>query len=147
MSMFGGETIPRNELVMRLQPEEVIYMKAMMKTPGLSSAPMMGELDLTYKSRFRGAYLPDAYTRLILEALRGSQEDFVRSDEIMASWKLFDPLLKNLQAGPNAMKPDPYEYGSRGPKACDELFERCGFRYDAAYKWNTTRGSVLLANA
>jgi len=135
MSIFGGANLPRNELVIRLQPEEVIYMKAMMKTPGLSSTPLMGELDLTYKSRFMGAYMPDAYTRLILEALRGGQEDFVRGDEIMASWKLFDPLLKELETGSNAKKPLPYKYGSRGPQAGDELFSQAGFKFDAEYKW------------
>mmetsp|Transcript_113413 Transcript_113413/g.293656 ORF Transcript_113413/g.293656 Transcript_113413/m.293656 type:complete len:365 (-) Transcript_113413:60-1154(-) len=135
MSIFGDADLPRNELVIRLQPEEVVYMKAMMKTPGLSSAPMMGELDLTYKNRFSGAYLPDAYTRLILEALRGGQEDFVRSDEIMASWKLFDPLLKELESEAGAKKPLPYKYGSRGPQEGDDLFKRAGFKFDAEYKW------------
>merc|ERR1712150_199352 len=135
-SIFGGMDLPRNELVMRLQPEEVIYMKAVMKTPGLSSTPMMGELDLTYKNRFKGAYLPEAYTRLILEALQGSQENFVRGDEIMASWKLFDPLLKQLEAGPSAQKPLPYKYGSRGPKEGEELFARAGFKFDAKYQWS-----------
>jgi len=115
-------------------------MKAMMKTPGLSSAPMMGELDLTYKSRFVGAYLPDAYTRLILEALRGNQMDFVRGDEIMASWKIFDPMLKALEA--SAEKPLPYKYGSRGPEAGDKLFNDVGFKFDPEYKWEAARGSV-----
>jgi glucose-6-phosphate 1-dehydrogenase len=143
ISMFGGQNIPRNELVIRLQPEEVIYMKTMMKTPGLSTHPTTAELDLTYKNRFKGAYLPDAYTRLILESLMGSQENFVRSDEIMASWKLFDPLIKELESGANAKKPLPYAYGSRGPKAGDELFTKAGFKFDAEYAWAPARKTVM----
>merc|ERR1712100_418481 len=103
--MFDGAHIPRNELVMRLQPEEVVYMKVNVKTPGLESAPMQTELDLSYKSRFQGIYNPDAYTRLILEALRGNQENFVRSDELLNSWKLFTPLLEHM----DKVLPSPYE--------------------------------------
>merc|ERR550537_582452 len=108
--MFGTNAFHRNELVMQMQPNEVIYMKAMMKTPGLQATPFEGELDLTYRNRFQGAYLPDAYTRLILQALKGNPADFVRGDEIIASWNRFDPLIRDLESGPNAKKPVPYKY-------------------------------------
>merc|ERR1711920_135266 len=100
-ALFGNEEMARNELVMRLQPTEAIYMKATVKTPGLQTKPQQAELDLSYTSRFRGAYNPDAYTRLVLEALRGNPGDFVRGDEITASWELFDPLLKTLESAPS----------------------------------------------
>merc|ERR1712232_1398860 len=100
-TLFGGsDELARNELVMQLQPTESIYLKAIVKAPGLHASPQQAELDLTYKSRFKGAYNPDAYTRLLLEALRGNQGDFVRGDEIIASWQLFDPLLQQLEEGP-----------------------------------------------
>lgn len=120
---------------MRLQPNEVIYMKAIVKTPGLSTEPMQTELDLTYKKRFKGAFMPEAYTRLILEALRGHQADFVRGDEIVSSWKIFDPMLKELEEGKNAKKPLPYAYGSRGPEAGDKMFNSKGFVYSGGYSW------------
>merc|ERR1712061_716114 len=148
-ALFGGEALARNELVMRLQPTEGIYMEAIVKTPGLQTKPQQAELNRSYKSRFRGAYNPDAYTRLVLEALRGNPGDFVRGDEITASWKLFDPLLKILECGQHPTKrcctlrcptwasseeprkpltwasseeprkPLPYAYGSRGPVEAD----------------------------
>lgn len=49
--IFGGKC-RRNELVIRLQPNEAMYMKTMTKEPGMSFEPLESELDLTYKSRF-----------------------------------------------------------------------------------------------
>jgi len=135
--LFGGQQCARNELVMRLQPKEAIYMKASVKAPGLQSAPLQSELDLTYEQRFQDTYRPDAYTRLLLEALQGRQENFVRSDELKASWKLFDPLLKELEVGKHRSLPLPYTFGSRGPSEADALFAKHGFEYtEGAYEWH-----------
>nr|XP_053657264.1 glucose-6-phosphate 1-dehydrogenase-like [Cherax quadricarinatus] len=68
----------RNELVIRVQPGEAIYCKVMTKTPGMSFGLEETELDLTYGERYRGAKLPDAYERLILDVFCGSQMHFVR---------------------------------------------------------------------
>ena len=65
--MFNGEHTPRNELVIRLQPNEAVYMKTNVKKPGLHTIPIQSELDLTYESRFPIAQLDDAYTRLLLD--------------------------------------------------------------------------------
>merc|ERR1712087_645035 len=97
-----------------------MYLKVNVKTPGLESKPAQSELDLTYKKRYRDLYNPDAYTRLIIECLRGNQENFVRSDELLGSWALFTPLLEQIE-GPHARRPIPYPYGSRGPKEADDL--------------------------
>ena len=76
--MFSTESqIPRNELVLRLQPDEAVYMKVNVKTPGLSLEMTQSEMDLTYSSRYKGVFSPDAYTRLILDAMKGSQAAFV----------------------------------------------------------------------
>ena len=80
--MFGVEC-PRNELVIRLQPKEEIYIKTNVKTPGFSSAPIQSELAVEYISHFgRNLRTPDAYSRLILDVLRGRSAGFVRSDEL-----------------------------------------------------------------
>jgi glucose-6-phosphate 1-dehydrogenase len=50
-------------------------------------------------NRYPQAYNPDAYTRLILEVLRGKQATFVRSDELLSSWEIFTPLLKAIEDG------------------------------------------------
>ena len=49
-----------------------------MKKPGQDNVPVMSEMDLTYKERYTGAYIPEAYERLILDAIRGDQQHFVR---------------------------------------------------------------------
>lgn len=123
------------ELVMRLQPDEAVYMRTNVKSPGLGTAPVASELNLTYKSRY-DVEIFDAYTRLILEVLRGSQSYFVRDDELKAAWAIFTPLLHQIEN--DKVKPIPYEYGGRGPKESDELIEKLGYAYHGGkYKWNT----------
>eukprot|EP00611_Tribonema_gayanum_P002468 TRINITY_DN1183_c0_g1_i2.p1 TRINITY_DN1183_c0_g1~~TRINITY_DN1183_c0_g1_i2.p1 ORF type:complete len:524 (-),score=161.99 TRINITY_DN1183_c0_g1_i2:480-2051(-) len=140
--MFEGEACPRNELVLRLQPDESTYLKTNIKAPGLRSRPIQSEMDLTYRNRYPSAYNPEAYTRLILEVLRGKQATFVRSDELLSSWEIFTPLLKAIDSGKMG-RPIPYEYGSRGPPQSDELIDRVGFKYNSNYRWSPT-GSAKI---
>ena len=83
--MFDTEDLPRNRLVIRVQPDEHIHENEC-QMPGLRSIPMVTEMDLNYKNRFPdlAADIPDAYTRLILDVLRGQQSAFVRNDELDA---------------------------------------------------------------
>lgn len=60
----------RNELVLRVQPDTAIYMKTNIKSPGIETMPVLGELDMTYKKKYDFA-LPEAYERLILDIIRG----------------------------------------------------------------------------
>lgn len=76
---------------------------------------------------------PDAYTRLVLEVLRGKQATFVRSDELLEAWKIFTPVLKQIDAG--EIPPLPYKFGSRGPKESDELVAKMGYKYNKEYDW------------
>ncbi|KAE9034020.1 Glucose-6-phosphate 1-dehydrogenase [Phytophthora rubi] len=132
--MFPGVKIPVQELVLRLQPEEAVYMKMNMKCPGLQTQAISSELDLSYSERYEGAEVPDAYTRLILDVLRGKQAAFVRNDELRAAWKIFTPLLDEIEG--QKVKPLPYKFGSRGPKESDELVNKVGFQYHhGAYQW------------
>ncbi|KAJ0036239.1 hypothetical protein NQD34_004916 [Periophthalmus magnuspinnatus] len=123
----------RNELVVRVQPNEAVYAKMMSKKPGVYFHPEETELDLTYKSRYKDVKLPDAYERLILDVFCGSQMHFVRSDELREAWRIFTPLLHHIEK--EKPKPIPYKYGSRGPAEADELSKRVGFRYEGTYKW------------
>ncbi|RLN90668.1 hypothetical protein BBJ28_00012971 [Nothophytophthora sp. Chile5] len=132
--MFPGVNIPVQELVLRLQPEEAVYMKMNVKSPGLQTQAISSELDLSYAERYEGTEVPDAYTRLILDVLRGKQAAFVRDDELRAAWKIFTPLLNEIEG--QKVKPLPYAFGSRGPKESDELVNSVGFQYhDGAYQW------------
>lgn len=128
--------VAHNELVIRVQPDEAIYIKCNSKTPGLSTTSQVSELDLTYARRFKDFWIPEAYEALIKDVLSGDHSNFVRDDELDISWKLFTPLLKYLE-GPDAPKPEEYAYGSRGPaelvnflKSHDYVFEDSG-----SYQW------------
>lgn len=132
--LFAGQEIPEQELVMRLQPNEAVYLKTNVKSPGLATQPMSSELDLSYKNRFDGVEIFDAYTRLILEVIRGRQATFVRDDELQASWDIFTPLLHRLHN--EKVKPIPYQYGSRGPWESDNLIKSRGYHYHGGtYQW------------
>jgi glucose-6-phosphate 1-dehydrogenase len=80
--------IARNELVIRIQPSEAVYLKLNTKTPGLYTRAIPTEMDLTYKRRFTEAIIPEAYEALILDALKGDHSNFVRHDELDVAWKV-----------------------------------------------------------
>uniref|UniRef100_A0A2K6S085 glucose-6-phosphate dehydrogenase (NADP(+)) n=1 Tax=Saimiri boliviensis boliviensis TaxID=39432 RepID=A0A2K6S085_SAIBB len=123
----------RNELVIRVQPNEAVYTKMMTKKPGMFFNPEESELDLTYGNRYKNVKLPDAYERLILDVFCGSQMHFVRSDELREAWRIFTPLLHQIEL--EKPQPIPYLYGSRGPREADELMKKVGFQYEGTYKW------------
>ncbi|CAG8704984.1 5939_t:CDS:2, partial [Gigaspora margarita] len=125
---------PRNELVIRVQPNEAVYMKMTNKLPGLSMDTVISELDLTYQRRFSDLKIPDAYEALILDVLKGDHSNFVRDDELDAAWKIFTPILHKIDN--EKLKPDPYAYGSRGPAKIDEFIASYGFkRPSETYNW------------
>ncbi|KAJ8953273.1 hypothetical protein NQ318_015855 [Aromia moschata] len=130
--IFDGKP-KRNELVIRVQPGEALYVKMMVKTPGMAFDMEETELDLTYGSRYASVKLPDAYERLILDVFCGSQMHFVRSDELSEAWRIFTPLLHKIEN--ERIKPIPYKHGSRGPKEADELLFKNNFAYTGSYRW------------
>ncbi|XP_066063350.1 glucose-6-phosphate 1-dehydrogenase-like [Chamaea fasciata] len=123
----------RNELVVRVQPREAVYAKLNTKKPGMFLRPEESELDLTYGSRYKDVKLPDAYERLLLDVICGNQMHFVRSDELREAWRIFTPLLHQIEQ--RREPPIPYPYGSRGPPEADELLRRAGFLYEGTYRW------------
>jgi glucose-6-phosphate 1-dehydrogenase len=136
-TLFEGQMSP-NELVLRVQPDEAVYLKMSTKAPGLKGGVYHSELDLTYNQRFTEGDqskldLPDAYERLIYDVIRGDHNLFVRADELVAAWKIFTPILHQLEK--ERTKPIIYEYGGRGPKEADELIARVGYMPTQAYKW------------
>mmetsp|Transcript_33786 Transcript_33786/g.85415 ORF Transcript_33786/g.85415 Transcript_33786/m.85415 type:complete len:665 (-) Transcript_33786:372-2366(-) len=125
-NLFEGRDVFPNELVMRVQPDEAIFLRCMTKAPGLSADVAAVEMDLTYKKHFQGSLdLPDAYERLILDALNGDSSLFVRDDELAAAWRIFTPVLTTLDT--EKVQPLPYEFGSPGPTKAQEMLTRLGF--------------------
>jgi glucose-6-phosphate 1-dehydrogenase len=127
----------RNELVIRVQPREAVYMKFMNKEPGLSSKLLISELDLSYNKRFSDARIPDAYESLILDALRGDKSNFVRDDELEAAWKIFTPLLHEIEEG--KVETHFYSFGTRGPALLNEFVKSHGYNRQSEYSWEQSR--------
>eukprot|EP00252_Welwitschia_mirabilis_P018772 TRINITY_DN4194_c0_g1_i1.p1 TRINITY_DN4194_c0_g1~~TRINITY_DN4194_c0_g1_i1.p1 ORF type:complete len:516 (-),score=89.79 TRINITY_DN4194_c0_g1_i1:566-2113(-) len=123
----------RNEFVIRLQPSEAMYMKLTVKRPGLELATTQSELDLSYKQRYQGAVIPEAYERLILDTIRGDQQHFVRRDELKVAWEIFTPLLHRIDNGQLPLHS--YKPGSRGPDKADELAKKVGYKQTHGYVW------------
>ncbi|CAL8078372.1 unnamed protein product [Calicophoron daubneyi] len=132
-----GQLFPsaeRNEMVIRVQPDEAVYVKLITKTPGMRFDTEETELDLTYSKRYQHIKLPDAYERLLLDVFCGSQANFVRCDELSEAWRILTPLLDQLER--EKIKPIPYPYGSRdGPPEAFELRRKVGYRLSRTYKW------------
>jgi len=114
-----------NELVMRIQPDEAIYLKFMNKMPGWQqtrAAPAV--LDMSYSSSFPGNYVADGYERMFLNAARGDGALFVGAEELTEAWRIFTPLLKEI----DQRKPEPvvYPFGVRVPDGMDDFAKKYG---------------------
>mmetsp|Transcript_66644 Transcript_66644/g.117828 ORF Transcript_66644/g.117828 Transcript_66644/m.117828 type:complete len:547 (+) Transcript_66644:55-1695(+) len=114
-----------NELVLRIQPDEGIYLKCINKQPGWQQdkvAPV--ELKMNYQQAFPGTYVAGAYERMLLNAARGDQALFVGSEELVEAWRIFTPLLDEI----DQLKPSPvlYPFGSKWPAGLEQFAFRHG---------------------
>ena len=81
-----------NKLIIRIQPNESITLKFGLKMPGAGFTVKQVGMDFRYDSLSKN-YLPDAYERLLLDAMLGDSTLYARSDALEASWRLIDPIL------------------------------------------------------
>jgi glucose-6-phosphate 1-dehydrogenase len=124
--LYHGAARP-NELVLRVQPNEAIWLKLVTKQPGLQDKLMHTELDLTYRSLGHPVQY-DAYERLLLDCVRGDRSLFVRNDELEWAWRIFTPVLHQLEA--ERVQPVIYPRGVRAPPEADALLARAGVLVD-----------------
>jgi glucose-6-phosphate 1-dehydrogenase len=116
-----------NILSLRIQPDEGIHLRFEAKIPDSEQDMRSVNMDFDYRTFFDRA-LPEAYERLLLEALRGDASLFTRSDAIEAAWRLVDPVLRGWEAQDYPPLAS-YETGSWGPALADQLLERDGRRW------------------
>lgn len=83
-----------NKLIIRIQPNESISLKFGLKMPGAGFTVKQVGMDFRYDSLSKN-YLPDAYERLLLDAMLGDSTLYARSDALEASWRLIDPILRH----------------------------------------------------
>ncbi|MDP4610684.1 MAG: glucose-6-phosphate dehydrogenase [Opitutales bacterium] len=108
-----------NTMVISIQPDEGVTLVMNSKIPGLETRTQPVKMHFRYSTTF-GSNTPEAYERLILDAMIGDSTLFIRGDETEASWKLITPILKHWEeCGQNGM--EEYASGSWGPLASERL--------------------------
>ena len=113
----------RNMLSICIQPDEGIHLTIEAKIPDQQIAKSV-DMELHYDNAFEAEDLPDAYERLILDAINGDPALFIRGDEIESAWKIVDPIIEGWACDPAAPAMQNYAQGSWGPAAADALLER-----------------------
>ncbi len=113
----------RNMLSICIQPDEGIHLTIEAKIPDQQIAKSV-DMELHYDNAFESEDLPDAYERLILDAINGDPALFIRGDEIESAWKIVDPIIEGWECERAAPPMQRYAKGSWGPAAADELLER-----------------------
>ncbi len=120
-----NQNVAPNALSIRIQPNEGMHLRFETKVPGAGMRVAPVDMDFSYGERFGEHVLPEAYERLLLDAIQGDASLFARSDEIELAWALVESLLINweqLEEPPLTF----YEPGSWGPTEADELLARDG---------------------
>jgi glucose-6-phosphate 1-dehydrogenase len=112
-----------NLLVLRIQPDEGISLRFGAKVPGTRSDVRPVHMDFRYGSSF-GVGSPEAYERLLLDAMLGDATLFARWDSVQVAWSLLTPVLEAWKNGSSPLQR--YEAGTWGPEAASELIERDG---------------------
>jgi glucose-6-phosphate 1-dehydrogenase len=115
------EALGRNQLVIRVQPEEGVVLKFGSKVPGTTMELRDIAMDFQYGEAFTESS-PEAYERLVLDVLIGDSTLFPHADEVEQSWRVIDPL-EQAWAG---IVPEPYRAGEWGPPGADALLARDG---------------------
>ncbi|HZX33959.1 MAG TPA: glucose-6-phosphate dehydrogenase [archaeon] len=120
--LLEGREIAPNYMVIQIQPDDGMLVQLNGKLPGEKMRISPVKMTFCHECAF-GPNTPEAYETLILDALNGNQEAFMRADEIEHSWKIIDALTgKNLPV-------HAYDKGSFGPKEADELIKKDGYEW------------------
>ena len=125
--LFNKEAtaMDQNVLVIRIQPDEGISLRMQAKMPGTSFRIEPVKMDFHYGTSF-GKASPEAYERLLLDAMSGDATLFARRDEVEEAWAFIDPIEQAWHAKKDSPPLCFYPAGSWGPDEADELLARDG---------------------
>jgi len=116
--MDGSVGVKPNQLVMTLQPNEGVSLQLAAKIPGTRMRITPVNMEFLYGTSFM-SQSPEAYERLILDAMRGDATLFTRNDEVEAQWRIIDPVVHEWVQ--SAAGVGEYPAGSQGPADADRL--------------------------
>lgn len=89
----------RNKLIFQLQPNEGIHLDLAIKEPGFETLMKHAELYFEYKNSFNKTMSVDAYERVLVDALRNDQSLFASDEEVLETWQILDPIIKEWGSG------------------------------------------------
>lgn len=121
----GAEEMPGNVLVIRIQPNEGISLGMRSKRPGPAATLQPVKMDFQYQTSF-GKSSPEAYERLLLDAMAGDATLFARKDEVENAWRYVDQIEDAWHKSAQPPKMAEYPSGSWGPYEADRLLEEDG---------------------
>ena len=125
--LFAAQCGPKldvNSITLRLQPQEGITLRFNGKIPGSNMQIRPVRMQFSYESEF-GAYTPEAYERLLLDAMVGDSTLFIRRDLAEIAWQIVDPFLEYWSTEP-LTEDEFYPAGSWGPNSAELLMSRYG---------------------
>ncbi len=128
------QRLDANAIALRLQPDEGIYLRFNGKVPGTSVQVRPVRMHFSYDAEF-GAYTPEAYERLLLEAITGDATLFIRRDEVETAWGIVDSLRRAWDARPLTNR-EFYSAGTWGPVAADDLLAQAGHAWHEPVVFN-----------
>jgi len=113
VNFHGATDISSNSLRFRIQPNEGIELDLQTKLPGYSGEVQSTAMDFSYQNNFGDQAQPNAYERVLVDAVRGDHTLFATSEEVLASWRIVQPVLDawNRQSDDLLI----YQPGSTGP--------------------------------
>jgi glucose-6-phosphate 1-dehydrogenase len=114
----GSVGVRPNQLVMAIQPNEGVSLSLVAKIPGTRMAVRPVQMEFLYGTSFISES-PEAYERLVLDAMRGDATLFTRNDEVEAQWRICDPIVRTWEQTP--AKLPQYAAGAQGPAEADGL--------------------------
>ena len=123
--------IRRNLLALCIQPHEAIHLRFETKVPDTEIDMQSVDMAFDYDEQFGEDAFPEAYERLLLEAIQGDATLFTRSDGIENAWRIIDPIIRGWETA-YAPEIDSYPIGSWGPTSADLLLSKFGARWQHA---------------
>jgi glucose-6-phosphate 1-dehydrogenase len=114
-----------NMLILTIQPDEGVHLRFEAKAPDTVAETRSVDMDFHYAEAFGPTAIPEAYERLLLDALQGDAALFTRADEAESAWELIDPILQTWEAGQTPPLVG-YAPNSWGPAEADSLLRRDG---------------------
>ncbi len=125
-SQDGSLGVQPNQLILTVQPNEGVTLQLGAKIPGTRMLIRPVNMEFLYGTSFL-SQSPEAYERLIMDAMRGDPTLFTRNDEVEAQWRICDPIVKSWASthpqapGSRAGRLPQYEAGSQGPAEADGI--------------------------